>query len=95
MAVQEADGLATSELGLASVGAFAWPGIFGTWWQVDPVEDLILVFMVPGGEARPVRWAFQAAAYDAIGSARRAGTGDPERGRPSAGGSDSPPGSIR
>lgn len=64
VAVQEVSGIATSELGMASVGSFAWPGIFGTWWQVDPAEDLILVFMVPGGEARPVRWAFQAAAYD-------------------------------
>lgn len=70
VAVKERAGVATSELGIASVGAFAWPGIFGTWWQVDPVEDLILVFMVPGGEARPVRWAFQATAYEAIAEER-------------------------
>lgn len=55
-----------SELGMASVSSFAWPGVFGTWWQADPKEDLILVFMVPGGEARPTRWAFQKAVYDAI-----------------------------
>lgn len=56
----------TSELGMASVDSFAWPGVFGTWWQADPKEDLILIFMVPGGEARPTRWAFQKAAYDAM-----------------------------
>lgn len=95
VAVQEADGIATSELGLASRGAFAWPGIFGTWWQVDPAEELILVFMVPGGEARPVRWAFQAAAYEAIDSARRPVAGAFEPDRPSSDGSDSPRGSIR
>ena len=55
-----------SELGVATVGSFAWPGVFGTWWQADPKEDLILIFMAPGGEARPTRWAFQQAAYDAI-----------------------------
>ena len=55
-----------SELGRASVGSFAWPGVFGTWWQADPAEDLILVFMVPGGDAKPARWDFQAAVYEAI-----------------------------
>ncbi len=73
VAVKETAGVATSELGVASVGAFAWPGVFGTWWQVDPTEDLILVFMVPGGEARPVRWAFQSAVYEAISAERAAG----------------------
>jgi CubicO group peptidase (beta-lactamase class C family) len=55
-----------SELGIASVGSFGWPGVFGTWWQADPEEEMILIFMVPGGDAKPARWAFQAAAYEAI-----------------------------
>jgi CubicO group peptidase (beta-lactamase class C family) len=55
-----------SELGVASIGSFGWPGVFGTWWCADPKQDMILVFMVPGGEAKPARWAFQEAAYDAI-----------------------------
>lgn len=55
-----------SEVGIASVGSFAWPGVFGTWWEADPAEDMILIFMVPGGEAKAARWAFQAAAYKAI-----------------------------
>jgi CubicO group peptidase (beta-lactamase class C family) len=55
-----------SELGVSSVGSFGWPGVFGTWWQADPGEEMILIFMVPGGDAMPARWAFQAAAYQAI-----------------------------
>lgn len=55
-----------SELGGASVGSFAWPGVFGTWWQADPQEDLILVYLVPGGDSRPTRWAFQKAVYEAM-----------------------------
>ena len=55
-----------SELGVASPGAFGWPGVFGTWWEADPAEDMILVFMVPGGDAKRARWDFQAAAYAAM-----------------------------
>lgn len=66
VAIKQSSTEFASELGLASVGSFAWPGIFGTWWQADPAEDMILVFMVPGGDAKPARWAFQAAAYQAI-----------------------------
>ncbi len=56
----------TPELGIASVGAFGWPGVFGTWWEADPEQDMILIFMVPGGDAKPARWAFQGTAYRAI-----------------------------
>jgi CubicO group peptidase (beta-lactamase class C family) len=66
IAVQKSDETSTSELGRASVGSFGWPGVFGTWWAADPKEDMILIFMVPGGDAKPGRWAFQAAAYEAI-----------------------------
>ncbi|MCR9097732.1 MAG: beta-lactamase family protein [bacterium] len=87
VAVKEIEGVATAELGVASIGAFAWPGIFGTWWQVDPALDLILVFMVPGGEARPVRWAFQAAVYEALSADPRLATDGPaSRARPDGSG---------
>jgi CubicO group peptidase (beta-lactamase class C family) len=33
-------------MGAGSEGAFGWPGAFGTWWQADPAEDLILVYLV-------------------------------------------------
>lgn len=67
VAVQEDATVGTRELGMASVGSFGWPGVFGTWWQADPAEEMILIFMVPGGDAKPGRWAFQAAAYRALG----------------------------
>jgi CubicO group peptidase (beta-lactamase class C family) len=66
IAVQQSRASKTSELGMASVGSFGWPGVFGTWWEADPAEDMLLIFMVPGGNAKPARWAFQAAAYEAI-----------------------------
>ncbi len=27
-------------------GAYGWPGAYGTWWQVDPAEDLVIVYLV-------------------------------------------------
>jgi CubicO group peptidase (beta-lactamase class C family) len=66
VAIKQSPNIQASELGVASVGTFAWPGVFGTWWQADPSEDMIQIFMVPGGDAKPTRWAFQAAAYEAI-----------------------------
>ena len=33
-------------MGVGSVGSFGWPGAFGTWWQADPVQKLIMIYMV-------------------------------------------------
>ncbi|RFB04919.1 serine hydrolase domain-containing protein [Parvularcula marina] len=27
-------------------GTITWPGIFGTWWQADPVNDLVMIYMI-------------------------------------------------
>jgi CubicO group peptidase (beta-lactamase class C family) len=27
-------------------GSMTWPGIYGTWWQADPVHDLIMIYLV-------------------------------------------------
>lgn len=27
-------------------GSMTWPGIFGTWWQADPVHDLVMIYLV-------------------------------------------------
>ncbi|MGE2689864.1 serine hydrolase domain-containing protein [Mycolicibacterium pulveris] len=27
-------------------GTFSWPGAYGTWWQADPSEDLILIYLI-------------------------------------------------
>lgn len=32
--------------GPGGVGAFSWPGAYGTWWQADPAADLILLYLV-------------------------------------------------
>jgi len=32
--------------GCGRAGSMNWPGIFGTWWQVDPVEDLIMIYII-------------------------------------------------
>ena len=33
-------------MGAGSAGSFGWPGAFGTWWQADPAENLIILYMV-------------------------------------------------
>lgn len=33
-------------MGAGGVGAFGWPGAFGTWWQADPTEDMILIYLI-------------------------------------------------
>jgi len=33
-------------MGAGSQGAFGWPGAFGTWWQADPKEEMILIYMI-------------------------------------------------
>jgi CubicO group peptidase (beta-lactamase class C family) len=27
-------------------GSITWPGIYGTWWQADPVHDLIMIYLI-------------------------------------------------
>lgn len=27
-------------------GTFSWPGAYGTWWQADPINDLILIYLI-------------------------------------------------
>jgi CubicO group peptidase (beta-lactamase class C family) len=33
-------------MGAGAAGSFGWPGAFGTWWQADPKNDLILIFLI-------------------------------------------------
>ena len=61
-------------------GTFGWPGVFGGWWQADPVEKLILIWLQvctpappqPGGALPRIPGAagqreFRRVVYDAIG----------------------------
>ena len=27
-------------------GTFGWPGAYGTWWQADPANDLVLIYLI-------------------------------------------------
>jgi len=33
-------------MGAGAEGSFGWPGAFGTWWQADPKNDMILVYLI-------------------------------------------------
>lgn len=35
-----------SRLGYGSRGAYLWPGRYGTWWQADPANGIVMVYMV-------------------------------------------------
>lgn len=32
--------------GPGGLGAFTWPGAYGTWWQADPSADLIVIYLI-------------------------------------------------
>lgn len=33
-------------MGAGAAGAFGWPGAYGTWWQADPANDAILIYLI-------------------------------------------------
>jgi CubicO group peptidase (beta-lactamase class C family) len=33
-------------LGMGGVGSFGWPGAFGTWWQADPANGMIMIYLI-------------------------------------------------
>ena len=37
---------ARNVLGVGEVGAFGWPGAYGTWWLADPTHESILIYLV-------------------------------------------------
>ncbi|HTO39642.1 MAG TPA: serine hydrolase domain-containing protein [Rhizomicrobium sp.] len=55
--------------GCGRAGAFGWPGIYGTWWQVDPAEDLVTIFL--SQHMLPLSAGGQAVTADARGLAGR------------------------
>ena len=32
--------------GPGGLGTFSWPGAYGTWWQADPANDLIMIYLI-------------------------------------------------
>jgi CubicO group peptidase (beta-lactamase class C family) len=69
-------------VGAGDVGAFGWPGGFGGWWQADPLNDLVLIWMqacvpTPPQPGLPPRMPgalavveFQRAVYSAVDGMR-------------------------
>ena len=51
---------------LGSVGEFAWSGIAGTAFFIDPKEDMIGIFMIQNMNDLTTLAQFKALAYQAI-----------------------------
>ncbi|QSP96236.1 beta-lactamase family protein [Marinobacter salinisoli] len=51
-----------------SIGEFGWGGLAGTYFQVDPARDLVLIFMTQlmPSSAYPVREEIRSLVYDAL-----------------------------
>lgn len=41
-----AEDLTDNPYACGAEGSVTWPGVFGTWWQADPVHDLIMIYLV-------------------------------------------------
>lgn len=41
-----AEDLVDNPYAVGAAGSLTWPGIFGTWWQADPANDLILIYLI-------------------------------------------------
>ncbi|WGM40663.1 serine hydrolase domain-containing protein [Caulobacter sp. NIBR1757] len=46
LGVSIAEDLVGNPYACGAPGSITWPGVFGTWWQADPVNDLILIFLI-------------------------------------------------
>ena len=80
------DSAKQSWMSAGNEGAFGWPGAFGTWWQADPAEDMVMLYMVqdllmpqqsaapnanpPRLPAQPALSAFQEITYRALACGR-------------------------
>ncbi len=41
-----AEDLVDNPYACGAAGSITWPGIFGTWWQADPANDLVMIYLV-------------------------------------------------
>jgi CubicO group peptidase (beta-lactamase class C family) len=55
-------------MGAGSNGAFGWPGAFGTWWRGDPVEDMIMIYLIQNSMALGPEAASQLATGQRMGA---------------------------
>jgi CubicO group peptidase (beta-lactamase class C family) len=43
--ILDSEAFTKAGVGAGSNGAFSWPGAFGGWWQADPAENMVLIFL--------------------------------------------------
>ena len=55
-------------MGPGSKGAFGWPGAFGTWWQADPVNEMVLIYLIQNSLPLGPEMASQLATGQRLGS---------------------------
>ncbi|WP_395646951.1 serine hydrolase domain-containing protein [Terricaulis sp.] len=41
-----AEDLIDNPYACGATGSITWPGIFGTWWQADPANDLVMIYLI-------------------------------------------------
>lgn len=41
-----AEDLSDNPYACGAPGSITWPGIYGTWWQADPFNDLVMIYLV-------------------------------------------------
>jgi CubicO group peptidase (beta-lactamase class C family) len=46
LGVSIAEDLSDNPYACGAPGSVTWPGLYGTWWQADPVHDLAMVYLV-------------------------------------------------
>jgi CubicO group peptidase (beta-lactamase class C family) len=46
LGVSIAEDAADNPYACGAPGSMTWPGIFGTWWQADPANDLIMIYLI-------------------------------------------------
>jgi CubicO group peptidase (beta-lactamase class C family) len=46
LGVAIAEELEDNPYAFGATGSITWPGVFGTWWQADPANDLIMIYMI-------------------------------------------------
>ena len=54
-------------MGAGNKGAVGWPGAFGTWWQADPTEELILIYLIQNSMPLSAESAAQLATVQRLG----------------------------
>jgi CubicO group peptidase (beta-lactamase class C family) len=41
-----AEDLTDNPYACGAAGAFTWPGVYGTWWQGDPANDVVMIYLI-------------------------------------------------